>query len=215
MKRIARFLIVGPALLSFLAWPLALAATRTVTIPAKAFDPATISITVGDTVQWVDQDPNRVHTVTATTAARQKGEDFSSSTSTCKIPLFDDGMHDGDQFTPAFHSVGTVVDYCKVHGSDAPYPQCAMCGVVKLSKKKSSGGGSPTPSTSMSPSPTGSGSPSASPTGTATTPGSSGSALAGGSGTGGGATAPVAIAAVAVAVLGGPRFLVYRTMIRR
>jgi plastocyanin len=205
------------AIVTVTAWLVAVpagASTRTVTIPAKTFDPVSITITIGDTVQWIDNDSKHNHTVTATSASAAAGEDFTSSHS-CGSLLFSDCMRSGDVFRHTFHTVGTFVYYCQVHGRDTSYPNCLMCGIVKVKKK------SPPPTTgSTSPSPsasgTATGSPSPSPTDSTTpttSPTSSGGTGQGGGG--GGAGTPIAVAGLAVAFLGGSGYLVYRTMIRR
>ena len=111
MKRI---LILGVALLSAaLAIQLvpagrdASAATATVSLGDNFYNPATVTINVGDTVQWNWTGANP-HTVTATGGEFDSGSPMTSGT-----------------FSHTFATAGTFNYQCKVHGT-------AMTGVVTV-----------------------------------------------------------------------------------
>ncbi len=188
------------------------ATTKTVTIPARRFDPEKVTIFVGDTVRWVNTD-DRKHSVTATSSSIGKGENFDSNPN-CTSFIFSQCLNRGDTYSHRFTHAGVFTYYCRIHGSDTSFGACDMCGQVQVKKK-----GGPPGSASPSNSPTVS--PPASPTATPTsTPTASPSPTA--SGRAAGATSPddgpgvtIAIAALAVAILAGSGILVYRTLLRR
>jgi len=188
------------------------AATKTVEIPARRFEPERVTIFVGDTVRWINRD-NQRHTVTANSSAVALGESFNSSPNNCPgNVLFRDCIDPGESFSHTFTTAGTFTYRCKLHGSDTSFANCAMCGqvIVKL-KSSPPASQSPTlppsvsasPSASVSPTPT----TSVSPSGVLTSP-VPGSAE----------DQPfptIAVAGLALALLGTSGFFVWRTMIRR
>lgn len=188
------------------------AATKTVEIPDRRFDPERVTIFVGDTVRWINRD-NEGHTVTANSSAVALGESFDSSDRCPGGLLFDDCLDRNESFSHRFTRAGTFTYRCKLHGSDTSFANCAMCGQV-IVKVKSSPPASQSPTTKP---PSVSASPSASVSPTLTTSTSPSGVL----------TAPVpgsaedqpfptiAVAGVAVALLGTSGFFVWRTMIRR
>lgn len=77
----------------------ALAADSDVTIPGLSFNPDTVTIEVGDTVTWTNED-NVAHTVTA--------DDDS----------FDSGsLSPGNSETVTFATAGTYAYHCSIHSS--------------------------------------------------------------------------------------------------
>ena len=188
------------------------AATKTVEIPARRFEPQRITIFVGDTVRWINRDNER-HTVTANSSAVALGESFNSSNNCPGGLLFDDCLDPGDSFSHRFTNAGTFTYRCDRHGSDTSFANCAMCGQVVVKLK-------PSPPASQSPTtvpPTVSTSPSTSVSPTLTTSVSPSAVL----------TSPVAgsaedqpfptmaVAGLALALLGTSGFFVWRTLIRR
>lgn len=187
------------------------AATKTVEIPARRFEPQRVTIFVGDTVRWINRDDIE-HTVTANSSAVALGESFNSSNNCPGGLLFDDCLDPNESFSHRFTHAGTFTYRCKLHGSDTAFANCAMCGQV-IVKGKSSPPASQTPTAkpSVSVSPTMSVSPtlttSTSPSGVLTSP-VPGSAE----------DQPfptIAVAGLALALLGTSGFFVWRTLIRR
>ena len=70
---------------------------NTVLIKGFAFDPATLTVTKGTTVTWMDMD-SAAHTVVAT------GNDFSSET-----------LNTGHSFEHTFNETGTFEYHCGIH----------------------------------------------------------------------------------------------------
>lgn len=82
-----------------LAAPPALAADATVTIADFKFQPATVTIKVGDSVTWTNDQADVSHTVTAKTGA-----------------TFDSGkLATGDTYTETFDKAGTISYFCEIH----------------------------------------------------------------------------------------------------
>jgi plastocyanin len=187
--------------------------TRAVTIPGNYFSPQTIHIHVGDTVRWTNESGTN-HTVTSNS---DSAESFNSSTNCKSALLFNDCIKRGRSYAHTFQSRGVFVYRCQIHGADAAYPDCGMCGRVVVVKKSSPTIQPTTPGTS--PTSTASGSPSGSPSGSLSpTPGGvspDSSPGAAGPGESSHAAPTIAFAALGVALLGGAGFVVYRTMIRR
>jgi plastocyanin len=208
-----RFLAVAALFLALVPPVPALAATRSVTIPANFFSPQTIKVHTGDTVRW-SNNTNTHHTVTSNS---DSSEFFGSSMNCGFLSGSNDCIKPGRSFSHTFPRRGTFTYHCRIHGSDAPFPNCGMCGRVTVVGKSQpttipTSTASPTSGHGGSPSP--SSSPSASPTSTASvTPTSSALAAPGESGTS--SSTIVTVAAVLVLLLAGSGFVVYRTMIRR
>jgi plastocyanin len=207
-----RLFLCGGIALVALGWPAAFAATKMVELKGRAFDDRVVSIRVGDAVGWIHRDGNRRHTVTASADSRAQGVNFDSHPG-CG-GLLGACMEQRDTFRFTFNTRGTFTYFCKMHGRDAPYPDCDMCGQVRVSAASTprpstvppTGTGTTTGSPSPSVSPSASDTPSESPTnGQAAGPPTDGDEP----------SRAIAIAAGAVALLSGSGFLVYRTLIRR
>jgi plastocyanin len=205
--------VIATGFLVALAPPVpAKAATHTVTIPDRSYSPERVSILIGDTVRWVN-DTNQRHSVTATSDSAARGEGFDSSPSCDNGILFNRCLRPGASYSHTFTTRGTFTYYCRIHGTDAPFPDCGMCGRVTVVRKSSptiaptTPGASPTSSVS----PSGSASPSASPDSTPSAGPSDLAAPKGDAST----SWTLAIAAIGVALLGASGYAVYRTMIRR
>lgn len=86
--------------------------TFVVHIPANAYkqgnlhyDPLNIAVPIGTTVQFANDDPNQVHTVTSGTPGNATAG-----------KLFDSGvMNEGSAFLYTFNKVGDYSYYCKLH----------------------------------------------------------------------------------------------------
>jgi plastocyanin len=119
---------------------------RTVTVDMKAFAfaPTTVSVRVGDTVQWT-------YGETATTlpagcespefrlpVASCPGHSVTATTMNSRHrPLFDSGVHraTGFPFRVTFTRAGTFSYFCDVHGGAHPNnPVTAMNGTVSVSR---------------------------------------------------------------------------------
>src|SRR4051812_19510122 len=70
---------------------------NTVSVKNMAFSPSTVSVTVGATVTWVNNDAI-THTVTADNGSFNSGN-----------------ITPGNSFTHAFSTVGTVTYHCSIH----------------------------------------------------------------------------------------------------
>jgi plastocyanin len=117
MRRMWSVAVLGAAVLG-LFWiaPAAFAADEDVTIAGFAFSPATVTVSVGDTVTWTNND-GVAHTATANNGA------------------FDtDNIAGGDSDSVTFDSAGTFAYHCEIHP--------AMTGTVVV--EAASGGGTPT-----------------------------------------------------------------------
>lgn len=207
-----RFLLVASTALFALAWP-AFGADTTVALRSRMFDDRVVSIKAGDTVTWIHRDGGRNHTVTASTDSRAQGIAFDSHPN-CSGGIFARCMERNDTFRFVFDSSGTFTYFCKLHGRDAPYPDCGMCGQVGVSERSAPTPSTPPTATSRPTSPSPSAGPTASATGSPSGSPSEGP-VAGPPDGEGGSTSPVAIATAAVALLAGSGFVVYRTLIKR
>ena len=76
------------------------AATQNVTLKDNEFDPKTISVSVGDTVMWMDQGQNE-HTVSADNGSFDSGDLKTGEKTT---------------FSFTFTKAGTFAYHCKYHG---------------------------------------------------------------------------------------------------
>ena len=75
---------------------------NTITISENSFGPATITVTAGTTLRWVNRG-NAVHTVTSGTRGNPDG-------------MFNSGdMTNGNTFQYTFNTVGTYQYYCAYH----------------------------------------------------------------------------------------------------
>lgn len=96
-RPLALFALAATALA--LAAPPAFAASANVTIDEFKFQPATVTITVGDTVTWTNDQADVPHTATAKTGA-----------------TFDSGsLATGDTYSETFDTAGTISYFCKIH----------------------------------------------------------------------------------------------------
>ncbi len=93
-----KFLLLTVAVLAVVGAPAAEAATRHVTIVRSGFLPTSITVTVGDTVTWTNND-SVGHDVTA--------DSFSSGEP--------GGMAPGDTFEHTFEEAGSFDYVCTVH----------------------------------------------------------------------------------------------------
>lgn len=75
-----------------------------------AYQPADVTITVGDTVTWEHRDGNTPHTVTSTS-----GPESFDSNATCTAPNPVTCMTEGDTFEHTFEEAGTYEYHCKIH----------------------------------------------------------------------------------------------------
>ena len=91
-------LLVGVAAIVMSAPPAQAASTVTVEITNFVFQPATVTIQVGDTVTWTNLD-SAAHTATHTAAS----------------PLFDGVMSTGESFSYTFTQAGTFDYLCTFH----------------------------------------------------------------------------------------------------
>lgn len=116
LSRVALGLVVAAALAALAvvlpgtSAPAANAATADVSIVNTSFNPSTITINVGDTVHWSnDETTATAHTVTSGTSPTPDGT-FDSS------PNFPSGeLNPGQTFDFTFTSAGTFSYFCKVH----------------------------------------------------------------------------------------------------
>ena len=187
--------------------PHVLAATTNVSVEDNFYMPASVTINVGDTVDWTWAGVNS-HTVTATDSSFDSGSPQSSGT-----------------FDHTFSAVGTFTYFCQVHGQamsgtvvvqEAPaaatattQPAAATATSAPASTSTSTAGASPMPAAAASATPRVSASP-VGPTTIAVTPTASGGAAPGTqlprSGTGGhgggGTTGDLLLVALAVVGVG-------------
>ena len=190
------------------------AASHTVEIPGRFFQPSRLVVRVGDTVRWTNMDNTR-HSVSANSSAQAQGESFDSGAN-CPggLPLLRNCIEPGESFSHTFARVGTFTYRCRIHGDDTSFAACRMCGQVLVRERPSEPTIAPTtagptssdtPTTSTSPSVTASGTPTAtgsSPIASGRPPGDSGSLPV------------IPIAAGAVLLLGASAFFVYRSMLK-
>jgi plastocyanin len=102
-RRVGVALVMGAIMLSFLS---ARADTQQVEIKNTSYMPAQRTITVGDTVTWVNLD-NSAHSVTSDDGS------FDSSPS-CVAGI--NCMNTGSSFPHTFNQTGTFLYHCRVHG---------------------------------------------------------------------------------------------------
>lgn len=187
------------------------AATHTVEIPGRFFQPSRLNVFVDDTVRWVNGD-NQRHSVSANTSAQAQGEFFDSSSRCPGGLLGNNCMRPGESFSHTFTQPGTYTYRCKLHGSDTSFAACDMCGQIIVRERTAPPPTQPpptppttkSPSTSMSPSTT----PSVSATATASSP------LAGGSPPSEGPFPVMPVAGAALILLAASAFLVYRNYLK-
>jgi plastocyanin len=101
------------------------AADASVSMGDNFYDPATVTVTVGETVTWTNNG-QLSHTVTADNGS------FDSSPN-CPT-VITDCMESGDSYSQSFNSAGSFDYFCKVHGQ-------SMSGTVVVQ----AGGTSPSP----------------------------------------------------------------------
>jgi plastocyanin len=99
MERIRRVVLVAAsvALASWMAAGSVMAADESVTIAGFAFDPATVTVNVGDSVTWTNQD-STAHTATAGDGSFDTGS-----------------IGAGQTATVTFDSAGTFAYVCSIH----------------------------------------------------------------------------------------------------
>lgn len=86
----------------------AFAATHSVSVVDNEFEPPTITVTAGDTVEWT-HDGSNPHTVTASDGSWDSHPDCES--------FDDDCMMSGDTYSETFDETGEFTYYCKLHGT--------------------------------------------------------------------------------------------------
>jgi plastocyanin len=209
-------LVVVAGIVFVLAPPVpAGAATRTVTITGRSYSPERVSIVIEDTVRWVNE-TNQRHSVSASSDSISKGESFDSNPNCDTGFLFNRCLRPGQSFSHTFTTRGTFTYYCRIHGTDAPFPDCGMCGRVTVVRRSSPTIAPTTPGGTPSGSPSSTASVSTSPS---PSPGDStsvtGSGLAAPGSDDGGNTSVLAVAALGVVLLAASGYAVYRSMIRR
>jgi plastocyanin len=124
-----------PAIIEALE-PRALLATVTVDVINFAFNPDPVMIHVGDTVHWVWQADD--HTVTSVSGSAVSFESGVQNT--------------GFTFNETFNQLGTIVYYCRIHGTDNGNGTASgMAGEVIVLPSPTP---TPTPTPSPTPSPT-------------------------------------------------------------
>jgi plastocyanin len=123
-------LVAGIALVLAFAVAPAIAANEEVAIVGLTFEPADITVAVGDTVTWkVTESIGANHSVTSGTPDDpDKGSVFDSGA--------DDLANVGDTFEWTFDTAGTFAYYCTVHGA-------SMSGQVTVTEGEASAGPSP------------------------------------------------------------------------
>lgn len=124
------------------------AATSAVSLVGIAFAPATITVSVGDTVTWTNNESGQIpHSVTSDTAGLFDSNPncTGAATSSCMLP--------GQSFSQTFSTAGSFAYHCRIHAN--------MHGTVVVVAAASA---SPAPSPSAIPSPAASPVPVAKPT---------------------------------------------------
>lgn len=109
-RRGALFLSASLGLIVALGPALSTLADQGVVLRDIAYQPADVTITVGETVTWEHRDGNTPHTVTSTSGP----ESFDSNT-TCTAPNPVTCMTEGDTFEHTFDRAGTYEYHCKIH----------------------------------------------------------------------------------------------------
>lgn len=131
-------LIAGAVVILAFAVAPAIAADHEVDIVSLTFEPAQITVAVGETVTWkVTESIGANHSVTSGTPDDpDKGSAFDSGA---------EGLSaDGDTFDWTFDTAGTFAYYCTVHGA-------SMSGEVVVAEAEASTGASPEASAPESP----------------------------------------------------------------
>ncbi len=102
---------IGPPVMLALVLALAAAAPAaadtSVSIGDNFYDPATVTIAVGETVTW-SHDGQQPHTVTADDGSFDSSPNCPTVITQC--------METGDTYSHAFNSAGSFDYFCKVHG---------------------------------------------------------------------------------------------------
>ena len=84
--------------------------THAVALQGSAFVNASLTVMMGDSVQWTHSDGTTAHTVTA-----DDGSFDSSPNCAAGVPVGQVCMVDGSTFSQTFQKAGTVKYHCKVH----------------------------------------------------------------------------------------------------
>ena len=188
------------------------AATHTVEIPGRFFQPSRLDVFVGDTVRWINADNER-HSVSANTSAQAQGEFFDSSNRCPGGLLGNNCLRPGESFSHTFTQPGTFTYRCKLHGSDTSYASCDMCGQIIVRIRTTPRPSQPPPTAPSTPkSPTTSISPSTTPS--VSTSATASSPLAGGSPPSEGPFPVMPVAGAAFVILAASAFLVYRAYLK-
>src|SRR5207244_1545975 len=134
--------VVGATAVLVLAVPMVssqAAVNRSVSIRSNYFFPAKIFIHIGDSVTWAN-DSRAPHTVTSNSGS---SESFSSGESCGLLSGYSDCVRPGSNFAHTFDRPGVYDYHCRIHGYDASYPNCRMCGEIVVRKRTTP---SPSPS---------------------------------------------------------------------
>jgi plastocyanin len=88
----------------------------------RAFEPESITVSVGETVTWVDESAD-AHTVTAEAASLPEGADYFASGGATSEDVATDEVADGlltegETFSVTFDEPGTYRYYCIPHRSE-------------------------------------------------------------------------------------------------
>jgi plastocyanin len=106
---IRRFVVMSASMVAavLLSAQIALGASASVSIGDNFYDPATVTISAGDSVVWTNNG-QAPHTVTADDGSFDSSPDCPGNIDEC--------MQSGDTYSHTFGSAGTFTYYCKVHG---------------------------------------------------------------------------------------------------
>ena len=88
---------------------------RDVVVKGLSFGPDHLTISVGTTVEWTNEDPVR-HTVTSGEKGKQAAPGVSKGEPDRADGLFDHALEEGGSFSFTFEKPGTYAYFCRIHG---------------------------------------------------------------------------------------------------